>query len=189
MELQFGKLIFKSALEQPEVIAKPVSELLKNWTGSTPVEEILSAEIDPEFSDSLAFCEKYGIKPEEGANCLIVKSKREGVVTYGACLVPIDKRADVNGIVRKKLNGSQISFAPREEAVELSGMEFGSITVVGLPKDWPILVDISLIEIPYLILGGGLRKSKLLVPGKALAELPNVVVLDLTKQQIKGLPF
>ena len=182
VELKFGNLIFKSAVDNPEIIPKPVQDLLKEWKGATPVEEILSAEIDPEFSDSEKFCIKYEIAPNDGANCLVVRSKRGGEVKYAAVLVPVDKRADINGVIRRFLGGSDASFASKEFAVEESGMEFGSITVVGLPEDWQILVDKSLIDIPYLIIGGGLRKSKLLIPGKALAELPNATVLEnLTK--------
>jgi prolyl-tRNA editing enzyme YbaK/EbsC (Cys-tRNA(Pro) deacylase) len=50
--------------------------------------------------------------------------------------------------------------------------------VVGLPADWPILIDQSLIEKDYLVVGGGLRSAKLLIPGKALAELPNAFIIE-----------
>lgn len=179
--MKFGNLDFTPAVNHPELLVELTIDLLKNWSGETPVEEILVSEIDPEFADSLNFCDKYNIRPEDGANCLIVESKRAGEVKHAAVLVPVDKRADINNIVRKTLNASSISFASREFAVEATGMEFGSITVVGLPKDWPILIDEDVIKIPHLILGGGLRKSKLLVPGKALAQLPNAKVLNLKK--------
>lgn len=183
MGTKLGNLTFEPAINNPGIIAKPVLDLLNNWSGQTPVEKILSAEIDPAFSDSQAFCEKYSISASDGANCLIVRSKRGEEIKYAACLVPIDKRADINGVVRKHLNGREASFASQEFAVSETGMEYGSITVVGLPKDWEILVDQSLIDREHLILGGGLRRSKLLVPGNILAELPNTTVLDLAKKQ------
>ncbi len=178
MQHTVGLLIFGSAIDHLEWLAIPVQNLIKNWQGKTPVEEILATQIDPDFAGSAEFCEKYGVQPNEGANCIIVKGKRGDVVKYAACLVPVDKRADVNKTVKKFLDVRDISFAPMDFAVEASGMEYGSITVVGLPADWPILIDKSLVEKDYLVVGGGLRSAKLLIPGKALAELPNAFVVE-----------
>ena len=57
------------------------------------------------------------------------------------CLVLATDRADVNKAVRKHLDVRKISFAAMEEAVAQTGMEYGGITPVGLPSDWPVLVD------------------------------------------------
>jgi len=57
-------------------------------------------------------------------------------------------------------------------------MEYGSITAIGLPPEWPVVVDARVLEVPKLVMGGGLRRSKLYFPGRALAELPNVMVLE-----------
>ena len=57
-------------------------------------------------------------------------------------------------------------------------MEYGGITPVGLPSDWPILVDRAVTEQPWVLIGSGLRRSKLAVPGAALADLPGAQILD-----------
>jgi prolyl-tRNA editing enzyme YbaK/EbsC (Cys-tRNA(Pro) deacylase) len=57
-------------------------------------------------------------------------------------------------------------------------MEYGGITPVGLPLGWPILIDQRIINLDKLIVGGGFRKSKLLVKGEFLAKLPNVQVIE-----------
>ena len=44
-------------------------------------------------------------------------------------------------VVRRRLDVRSASFAPMDEAVALTGMEYGGITPIGLPADWPILVD------------------------------------------------
>jgi prolyl-tRNA editing enzyme YbaK/EbsC (Cys-tRNA(Pro) deacylase) len=66
-----------------------------------------------------------------------------------------------------------------EDAVAQTGMEYGGITPVGLPTDWPVLVDTAVIRQPWLVIGSGLRRSKIAVRGDALADLPGVTVLDL----------
>jgi prolyl-tRNA editing enzyme YbaK/EbsC (Cys-tRNA(Pro) deacylase) len=87
-------------------------------------------------------------------------------------------RADVNGLVRRHLEARRASFAPLEEAVAETGMEYGGITPIGLPATWPLLVDAAVAASPRVVVGSGLRRSKLTLPGKALSDLPNAVVLD-----------
>jgi prolyl-tRNA editing enzyme YbaK/EbsC (Cys-tRNA(Pro) deacylase) len=65
-----------------------------------------------------------------------------------------------------------------ERAVTLTGMEYGGITPIGLPADWPVLVDTRVIETDVIVIGSGVRRSKILLPGRVLAQLPNVEVID-----------
>jgi prolyl-tRNA editing enzyme YbaK/EbsC (Cys-tRNA(Pro) deacylase) len=64
------------------------------------------------------------------------------------------------------------------EAVELTGMAYGGITPVGLPGQWPLLIDNAVAEAPELVVGSGVRGSKLLIPGSVLASLPGAEVIE-----------
>ncbi len=90
-------------------------------------------------------------------------------------------RADVNNVVRRHLDVRKISFAPHEDAVALTGMEFGGITPVGLPADWPVLVDDAVVEAGEVCIGSGIRGSKLLVTGADLLTLPGAERLALAQ--------
>jgi prolyl-tRNA editing enzyme YbaK/EbsC (Cys-tRNA(Pro) deacylase) len=59
-----------------------------------------------------------------------------------------------------------------------SAMEYGGITPIGLPADWPILVDARVAGTDLVVVGSGIRGSKLLVPGALVASLPGAEVLD-----------
>jgi prolyl-tRNA editing enzyme YbaK/EbsC (Cys-tRNA(Pro) deacylase) len=87
-------------------------------------------------------------------------------------------RADVNGVVRRRLDVRSASFAQMDEAVELTGMEYGGITPIGLPDGWPVLVDAAVVAAGLVVIGSGIRGSKLELPGDALADLPGAVVLE-----------
>ena len=52
-----------------------------------------------------------------------------------------------------------------DRAVEESGMEYGGITPVGLPAGWRLLVDSRVLDIEVAVIGSGVRRSKLLLPG------------------------
>jgi len=163
------------ALSRPDLLADPVAAALRGWSWA---DEVKVAEIDPELADTAAFCEAYQVGPDVSANCVVVAGKREGQVRYAACLVLATTRADVNGVVRRQLDVRKASFAPMDTAVAETGMQYGGITPIGLPGDWPILVDAAVTGTTDVIIGSGLRGSKLALPGKALAELPGALVVD-----------
>ena len=102
--------------------------------------------IDPELADTAAFCARYGVALEDSANCVVIAGRRGGETRYAACVVLATTRADVNGVVRRRLDARKASFAPMDDAVALTGMEYGGITPIGLPADWPILVDAAVLE-------------------------------------------
>ncbi len=143
---------------------------------------MLVAPIDADLADTAAFCAAYDVGLDESANCVVVAGKREGVTRYAACLVLATTRADVNGVARRALDVRKASFAPMADAVELTGMEYGGITPIGLPLQWPILVDARVVTTPYVVIGSGVRHSKIALPGAALAALPGArVVEDLAR--------
>ncbi|AEW92775.1 MULTISPECIES: YbaK/EbsC family protein [Streptomycetaceae] len=161
-----------------DLLAPPVAAALRAWSGPVPIEQLLHVDTDPDHADTAVFGEVYGVPPENSANCVVVAGKRGQEVTLAACVVLAHTRADVNGVVRRRLGARKASFAPMETAVERTGMEYGGISPIGLPEGWPLLVDAAVVDTPYVVIGSGRRRGKLLVPGKALATLPGAVVLD-----------
>lgn len=165
------------AARTPELVAKPVAAALAEWTDSKEVESVLVVDTDPEKADTAVFCEAYDVDPENSANCVVVAAKRGQEVTLAACVVLATTRLDVNRAVRKHLGARKASFAPMDTAVAETGMEYGGITPIGLPAGWPLLVDEAVVASPHVLVGSGLRRGKLILPGSVLAELPGAEVL------------
>ena len=168
------QLAFAPALSQPHLLAVPVAAALRGLPGS---DEIEVAEIDPALADTAAFCERYGVSPEESANCVVIAGRRGGETSYAACMVAATTRADVNGLVRRHLDVRKASFAPVDAVTAATAMEYGGITPVGLPGGWPVLVDEAVAKTGSVIIGSGIRGSKLRLPGRVLAALPAAQVL------------
>ena len=167
-----GNLDWTSATA--DLVAAPVAELLAGWQRT----DVLAAPIDPALADTAAFCEHYGIELADSANCVVIAGRRGEAVRYAACVVLATTRADVNGVVRRRLDARKASFAPMDEAVALTGMEYGGITPIGLPADWPVLVDRAVLDRAKVVIGSGLRRSKLALPPAVLADLPAAEVID-----------
>ena len=169
-----GKVEWQPTADVPGLLAAPVRAAL----GEIPA---YAAAIDPGLADTAAFCAEYDVPMAASANCVIVLGKRGGEATYAAVLVLATDRADVNGVIRKHLGVRKISFAAQDDAVASTGMEYGGITPIGLPADWPVLVDEAVAHAGPVVIGSGIRGSKLLLDGAELAKLPTATVLDLAQ--------
>jgi prolyl-tRNA editing enzyme YbaK/EbsC (Cys-tRNA(Pro) deacylase) len=170
-------VVLQPAADHAELLAAPTAKALAEHAATLPLDRIEVGAIDPALADTAAFCAEYGVGLDESANCVVVAAKRAGQTTYAACLVLATTRADINGLARRHLGARKISFAPMDEAVALTGMEYGGITPVGLPADWPILIDEAVAAAPRVVVGSGIRGSKLWLPGSVLALLPGAEVL------------
>lgn len=159
-----------------DLVGPPVAAALAGWPGAAGVTVV---EIDPEYADTAAMSAHYDVPMDGGANCVVVAGRRGGEERIAACVVRADTRADVNNRVKRLLDVRKASFLSMERATAESEMEYGGITPVGLPAAWRVLVDVRAVEITEAIIGSGVRRSKLLLPGALLAELPGAEVVDI----------
>jgi prolyl-tRNA editing enzyme YbaK/EbsC (Cys-tRNA(Pro) deacylase) len=134
-------------------------------------------EVDPDFADTAAFCEKYDFRMDHSGNTIIVASKR-GEKKFAACIVLGTDRLDVNKKVRSLMEVSRLSFANAGETMDLTGMMIGGVTPFALPTSLPIYVDAMIMDLSYVILGGGSRSGKLKVSPSALLQIPGARVIE-----------
>jgi prolyl-tRNA editing enzyme YbaK/EbsC (Cys-tRNA(Pro) deacylase) len=172
---KLGSLSSVPASGRPDLLAEPTQRML---TEAGLLDDVGVVEIDPSLSDTAMTQRQFGIEPDSLANCVVVGGKREGIERLAACVVLATTRADINRVVRQFLDVRKASFLPMDRAVELTGMEHGGITPIGLPSGWPVLVDRRVIEARVVLIGSGVRRSKILLPGAMLARLPGAKVID-----------
>ena len=176
--MHIGRLDAVPALDRPDLLAPAVAAALAALGDKLPADVVGVAEIDPALADTAAFCDRYGVPLAESANCVVVAGRRDGETRFAACVLLATTRADVNGVVRRQLDVRKASFAATDVAVEETAMEYGGITPIGVPSHWPVFVDAAVAASPRVIVGSGVRRSKLTLPGEALTRLPGAVVLD-----------
>jgi prolyl-tRNA editing enzyme YbaK/EbsC (Cys-tRNA(Pro) deacylase) len=176
--MRIGELAAVAALDRSDLLAVPVATALAALSGTLLAGSVGVAEIDPELADTAAFCERYAVSPAESANCVVITGRREGQARYAACVVLATTKADVNGVARRELDVRKASFAPVGDAVAATGMEYGGITPIGLPDGWPVLVDARVAAAQHVVIGSGIRRSKLTLPGRLLSQLPSAIVIE-----------
>lgn len=170
-----GSLETQPAAAHPDLLAPPVAAAL---TGAPFADDTFVAEIDPELADTAAFADAYEVPLDLSANCVVVAGKRAGEERVAACVVLAITRADVNGLVRRTLDVRKASFMAMDDAVSRTGMEYGGITPIGLPAHWRLLVDAAVVAAPRVVIGSGMRGSKLVLPGAALARIARAEVVE-----------
>ena len=176
--MKLGTLEFTSIQRNDALATAAVSEA----TYAAGLETgVFVAKIDPAFADTAIFCEQYQIDMAVSTNCLVIEARRGDKTWYCACLVLATDMADVNGVIRKTLGARKTSFASKEIALKLTDMEYGGITPIGLPEDWTIYIDDAIMNQPIVVIGSGMRGSKVAVETGALRGLPNTEVLDIKR--------
>ena len=167
-----GRLQTVPVADRSDLLAEPVAAAVG------ALSEVLVVEIDPALADTAALVDAYDVPLEVSANCVVVAGRRGGEQRWAACVVLATTRVDVNGVVRRRLDVRKVSFASMEDAVEATGMEYGGITPVGVPAGWPVLVDPAVVAADRVVVGSGVRRSKLVLPGSMLLQLPGAEVID-----------
>ena len=171
---------WQPALERADLLGPPVAAALRALEASSPRGADLARRarvvpIDPQYSDTDALNAHYSLDPEATGNCVLVAGRRTGQERIAACVVRATDSADVNHVVKRRIDVRKASFLPVERAVQMSGMEYGGITPVGLPGDWRLLIDAAVAGRDTVLIGSGVRRSKLLVPGALLAGVRGAV--------------
>ena len=181
-EVFAAEIGWRPALERADLLGPPVAAALRALEASSPQGADLARRarvvpIDPGHSDTGALNARYSLDPEATGNCVLVAGRRTGQERIAACVVRATDSADINHVVKRRIDVRKASFLPVERAVQMSGMEYGGITPVGLPGDWRLLIDAAVAGRDTVLIGSGVRRSKLLVPGALLAALPGAEVV------------
>lgn len=163
------------AADHPELLADSTHAAIAAASTAAPIEVFA---IDPELADTAALTQAYGLEASASANCVLVAGTRGEDERIAACVVLASTKADVNKRVRKLLDVRKASFLPMDRAVSESGMEYGGITPVGLPENYRVLVDSRVAAADAVVIGSGIRGSKVVLGGATLAALPGVEVIE-----------
>lgn len=181
----FGTLTWLRAVDRPDLLAPSTSAAIEAWARLDPrvTDVVAVAEIDPDLADTAAMTEAYDLPLAASANCVLVSGRREGAERIAAAVVRATTRADVNNAVKRLLDVRKASFLPMDRATTESGMEYGGITPLGLPPGYRVLVDARVAAADptmdgTVVIGSGLRRSKLALPGALLATAPGVELVD-----------
>lgn len=131
---------------------------------------------DPSFADTASFLEKYGFTADETCNAIIGIGKSDPP-KYACCVVLSNSKVDINKKFSQIIGVKRCAFASADQTLELTGMEIGGVTPVGLPP-MPVYIDAAVMNNNRVVLGGGNRTSKLLIDPAELKKIPDVHIIE-----------
>ena len=169
------KLEFKKIEENKDLLPDIVYAYIKDFDKEGLIK---AAKIDPAFADGESLSREYDIPYEMELNCLIVEGQRGENRKYAALVVPYGKRANMNAKVRGPLDAKKVSFADLNQVCKITGMEYGSITPVGLPEDFVILIDEMVFAQKDVIVGSGKVNGKLMLPSELFRQMDNCIIVE-----------
>lgn len=158
--------------QQTDLLHPKVSEAIKKYG--------INAEAmacDPSLADTASFLEHYGFTADNTCNAILGIGK-SNPPKYACCVVLANSKVDINKKFSELIQVKRVSFASGEQTLELTGMEIGGVTAVGLPYDMPIFIDAEVMRVPQVVLGGGNRSSKLLIDPHELKKIPQVQIIE-----------
>ncbi len=141
------------------------------------------AEIPPERKDGDNFCRTYGIDRRNGANCVVMEAVRADRRWFVAALLPVGMKMDIGGFVRRHVGARKLSVAALDRVLTYTQMEYGSITILGLPEDCIRLIDKRICAEEFVFVGSGLAKSKLRIPSAVFETGGSFDVVDGLAQE------
>ena len=168
-----GSLATEKAVDRPDLLAPPVVAALEGFEGA---DRVYVAPIDAELADTAAFCAAYDVGLDVSANCVVVSGKRAGERGRAASCWPPPAPTSTEwcgvGWMCARCR------SPMADAVEVTGMEYGGITPIGLPEGWPVLIDAAVAAAGPVVIGSGIRGSKIVIDGAVLGRLPGAEVIE-----------
>lgn len=178
--MPLGTLVWTPARDRPDLLAPGTADAVARWAAldRAVATAVRVTEIDPDLADTAALTAAYDLPLDASANCVVVAGRRAGDERVAAAVVLASTRADVNAAIKRLLDVRKASFMAMDRAVEESGMEYGGITPIGLPEGWRVLVDARVRDAGDVVVGSGLRRSKITLPGALLATMPGAEVVE-----------
>ena len=109
---RIGSLEPAPALDHLDLLAPPVAAALTALAerGVATASSALVVAIDPELADTEVMTREFGMDLALSSNCILVAGKRTGEERIAACVVRATTNADVNHVVKKRLDVRKASF-------------------------------------------------------------------------------
>ncbi|MER2520711.1 MAG: YbaK/EbsC family protein [Bdellovibrionales bacterium] len=97
--------------------------------------------------------EHIGVPVAQIPKTLLLEIKNKG---YLVCVLGSDRKVDTK-VIAKNMGGWNISMAPRDAISKITGFQLGTVSPFGLSKSLTIILDESLLDLPKVYLGCGVK--------------------------------
>ncbi|HZS47019.1 MAG TPA: Cys-tRNA(Pro) deacylase [Blastocatellia bacterium] len=139
--------------------------------------EIHEYEVDENDLSAESVAQKIGLPLPQVFKTLVARGDKVGVIM--AC-VPSSGELDLKALA--SVSGAKhVDLVPVAEIQKLTGYIRGGVSPLGVKKKYPLFIDRTILNFPYISISAGMRGAQLYLSGSDLQKATGATLADLTK--------
>jgi Cys-tRNA(Pro)/Cys-tRNA(Cys) deacylase len=143
--------------------------------------ELREYQVDPEDLAAETVAAKIGMPPEQVFKTLVVRGERNGVAL---AVIPGNYELDFKAMAQA-LGDKKVEMVQLKEVQPLTGYIRGGVTALGGKKDYPVVVDETIILWDVISISAGQRGAQIILAPDDYIKATHAAVAEISRQKTK----
>lgn len=141
--------------------------------------ELREYEVDPDDLAAETVAAKIGMPPEQVFKTLVVRGERTGIAM---AVIPGNHELDFK-LLACAMGDKKADIVPLKEVQPLTGYIRGGVTALGAKKDYPVVLDETVILWDVISVSAGQRGTQLIVAPDDYIRATNATVAEISNEK------
>lgn len=141
--------------------------------------ELREYEVDPDDLAAESVAAKIGMPPEQVFKTLVVRGERNGVAL---AVVPGSYELDFKALAHA-MGDKKVEMVPLKEVQPLTGYIRGGVTALGCKKDYPVVVDETVILWDVISISAGQRGLQIIIKPDDYIRATGATVAEIAREK------
>jgi Cys-tRNA(Pro)/Cys-tRNA(Cys) deacylase len=141
--------------------------------------ELREYEVDPEDLAAESVAAKIGMPAEQVFKTLVVRGDRTG---EAFAVIPGNYELDFK-LLARAMHDKKVDIVPLKEVQPLTGYIRGGVTALGAKKDFPVLLDETVILYDVISLSAGQRGTQIIIKPDDYIRATNATVTEISREK------
>ncbi len=143
--------------------------------------ELREYEVDPDDLAAETVAAKVGMPPEQVFKTLVVRGERNGVAL---AVIPGNYELDFKALAHA-MGDKKVDMVPLKEVQPLTGYIRGGVTALGCRKDYPVVVDETVILWDVISISAGQRGTQIILAPDDYIKATGATVAEIAREKEK----
>ncbi len=141
--------------------------------------ELRDYEVDPDDLAAETVAAKVGLPPEQVFKTLVVRGERNGVAF---AVIPGNYELDLK-LLARAMQDKKADMVPLKEVQPLTGYIRGGVTALGAKKDFPVILDETVILHDVISISAGQRGTQILLKPDDYIRATGATVAEISREK------
>lgn len=142
--------------------------------------ELREYEVDPEDLAAETVAARIGMPPEQVFKTLVVRGERNGIAL---AVIPGNYELDFKSLAQA-IGDKKVEMVHLKEVQPLTGYIRGGVTALGCKKDYPVVVDETVILWDQISISAGQRGTQIILSPDDYIKATNATVAEIAKEKV-----